>query len=333
MATLSNAQTFPEPIDKYVNDYIEILTAAEANELRDMLRELDEERGIEFTFVGIDRMSRYGHNGEIEPFATGLFNTWGIGNASRNDGLLLLVAKDDRKLRIEVGSGYGTSLDAPMKGVIDTWIVPRFRDDQFGAGILNGTEQAIYKVTGAYPGHFDRSPLVNRWIWLKRTAGVLLFALVLPGGWLVWKSYKAAKRRYPRKCPVDGTTMGRILDEFEINHLNEGQLTEERVGSVDYDIWKCPTCEHKIIEAYTKRGFKFGACRECGYRTAENDTKTIYAASHSSTGLRRTTYNCKNCSANYSVDSIIPVLTYSSGSSGGSFGGGRSSGGGASGGW
>lgn len=326
------SQAYPEPLEKYVNDFADILTPSEEKELRDMLVEVEKARGVEFTFVSIALMSDYGHDGAIEPFATGLFNSWGIGNAERDDGLLLLVAKDDRKVRIEVGLGYGSALNVPMKRIIDNWILPKFRNDDFGAGILDGAEQIIFQATDAYPGNFDRSPLVNRWIWVKRTLGAFVALLFLPFAWVGWRAFKAAKRRYPRKCPNDGAVMGRVLDEYEHNYLREGQLAEENIGSVDYDVWKCPTCEHQTIEAYPKWRQRFGACRECGYKTVESDVLTIRSATKISTGLRCTTYNCRHCKANYAIESTIPVVTTTSSSSG-SFGGGSSGGGGASGSW
>ncbi len=82
--------------------------------------------GVSVTVLTIDSFRAYTADDiSFERFATRLFNHWGIGNADRNDGILLLVAKKDRKVRIELGKGYPSSYDARAKEIIDTVIVPR----------------------------------------------------------------------------------------------------------------------------------------------------------------------------------------------------------------
>jgi uncharacterized protein len=76
----------------------------------------------------------------IEAFATGLFNEWGVGSKEDNDGVLLLVAIKDRKVRIEVGSGFGHTRDIAMKEIIDTKILPEFRARRISAGIKAGVD-------------------------------------------------------------------------------------------------------------------------------------------------------------------------------------------------
>ncbi|WP_341367738.1 TPM domain-containing protein [Yoonia sp. BS5-3] len=142
------AQSYPADVDHYINDYANLLNDTEEDSLRATLDELYQETDIEFTVLTIPRMSQYGHDGSIETFATGLFNTWGIGDADRNDGLLLLVSRFDRELRIEVGAGYGDQLNGAMQYVIDKKIVPHFRVDDYPAGIEAGVTEIIYEVTG-----------------------------------------------------------------------------------------------------------------------------------------------------------------------------------------
>jgi uncharacterized protein len=100
---LALAQDYPDYNETFVNDFGNLLTSVQKAEIRADLKELRDKRDIEFTVVTISRMSDYGHTGPIEPFATGLFNYWGVGNAARNDGVMMLVSRNDRKMRIEVG--------------------------------------------------------------------------------------------------------------------------------------------------------------------------------------------------------------------------------------
>jgi len=151
------AQNYPDHFEKYVNDYGTVLEPKQEDEIRDWLKTLDRS-GIEMTVLTIDTMKDYGHRGEIEPFATGLFNTWGIGDAAKNNGVLILVSRVDRQMRIELGAGYAKSFDAKMQGVIDTQMLPSFRDGDYAEGIRNGVGYTIREVTGAFPTGFPELP-------------------------------------------------------------------------------------------------------------------------------------------------------------------------------
>lgn len=76
----------------------------------------------------------------IEEFANRLFRAWGLGGAERDDGVLLLVAPSERKVRIEVGYGLeGTVTDAASSILIQSLILPRFRAGDLPGGIEAGT--------------------------------------------------------------------------------------------------------------------------------------------------------------------------------------------------
>lgn len=333
------AQDFPDHYDNYVNDFAHILSGSEERRLRAMLQPLREKHGIEFVVVTIGRMSDYGHNGNIEPFATDFFNYWGVGNAQRDDGVMLLVSRYDRKLRIEVGSGYGTSKDAAMKNIIDNGIVPYFRRDEYAEGIESGVELVIHNLTGFYPGEEDMN-IIQRF---GRRIGdffkslgawsLAIIAPVLPFPMMAWRRWR---RNRPRRCPNDRMQMRRVDDFADDAFLNPGQNTEERLKSVDYDVWECSACGHLTIESYRAWFTRYKLCNQCGYRTLEAEQTITKEATRSSTGERRIDYNCVNCGNSFTEYKVIPVISESSSSSssgGSSFGGGSSSGGGASGSW
>lgn len=82
----------------------------------------------------------------LETFATELFEKWGIGKAKNDNGLLLLIARDDRAFRIETGYGLeGTIPDLLAAQITEKFLVPRFREGNFTAGV-NGTIDALQKV-------------------------------------------------------------------------------------------------------------------------------------------------------------------------------------------
>lgn len=85
----------------------------------------------------------------IESYANRLFRHWGLGQAEENNGVLLLVAVNDRKMRIEVGYGLeGTLTDVLAKLIIDNTIVPNFRQGDFEGGISAGVDDILAVLTG-----------------------------------------------------------------------------------------------------------------------------------------------------------------------------------------
>jgi len=329
--------SLPGYSDVYVNDYADLLGDAVETRIRDDLIELYDHTGIEMTVLTIPSLGTYSHHGPIEPFATALFNAWGIGNAARNDGVLVLVSLLDREMRIEIGSGYDPSWDARMKRVIDVGFLPDFRADAYQAGIETGVRETIHELTGRYPGSFDAGTFQQGWSWIfwRLTAlgdwiwGLVAVPLAGFGFWL-----RRYLRNRPRPCPKCGTMMTRLGEQADDAHLDGGQTLEEYLKSVDYDVWACPGCDHMDILRYRNWFSGYGACPQCGYRALTTTTKVLRSATTSRTGLKRLTYDCKNCSYHDTEKRVIPKVSKSSSGSGrSSFGGGSSSGGGASGSW
>ncbi|ABD08648.1 Protein of unknown function DUF477 [Rhodopseudomonas palustris HaA2] len=85
----------------------------------------------------------------IEPFAIRVAEAWKIGRKKVDDGAILLVAKNDRKLRIEVGYGLEGALpDVTAKRIIDEIITPKFRTGDFAGGIEAGVDRMIAVIDG-----------------------------------------------------------------------------------------------------------------------------------------------------------------------------------------
>jgi uncharacterized protein len=139
---------YPSRSDTFLDDYAKLLTESDAAAVRTMLTDLQTTHGTEAVVVTIGSISDY-ETGDttIEAFATGLFNAWGIGDAAKNDGVLLLVAINDRKVRIELGSAYGSGPSQEMQAVIDRYVLPKFRDSDYSGGIRLGTQAMIAKLT------------------------------------------------------------------------------------------------------------------------------------------------------------------------------------------
>jgi uncharacterized protein len=85
----------------------------------------------------------------VEDYGNRLFREWKLGQVAKNNGVLLVVAPNDRKVRIEVGYGLeGTLPDAVSKLIIENGIIPRFRANDFAGGITRGVDDIIQVLTG-----------------------------------------------------------------------------------------------------------------------------------------------------------------------------------------
>ena len=83
----------------------------------------------------------------IEAWSTALFNAWGVGKKNKNNGVLLVVAVDDRRVRLETGPGMSARLSDEAAGeIVQTVIIPRFAEGAYAAGILAGLDEVRRRV-------------------------------------------------------------------------------------------------------------------------------------------------------------------------------------------
>jgi len=191
---LASAQLYPDPDRSTINDFASVLTAAQRTDLHRQLTALREETGIHLVVATLSRQAPIAPDMEFEEFATGLFNHWGIGDSAKNDGILFLVMTEDRRIRIELGSGFDRGWDRVAKGVIDDTITPPLADNDWITGINAGVREIGSQI--ARPFAADEKPPADTaayWVF-GGIAG--FFALFMGGGW--------AMRRL-RKCPQCGT--------------------------------------------------------------------------------------------------------------------------------
>jgi uncharacterized protein len=161
------------------------------------------------------------------------------------------------------------------------------------------------------------------WGWL---AGLGLSGTGAAAGFSAWKRYQ---RRKPRPCPAGHGLMTRLDEAADDAALAPAQQAEERVGSVDYDVWACASCSERIVIPYS-RWSRYKGCPKCQARTLSSKTATVTAATRHSTGLEETTLDCAFCGFHDVTRRVTPVLpppSSSSSSGGGSSGGGSSFGG------
>ncbi|MGQ0621358.1 MAG: TPM domain-containing protein [Panacagrimonas sp.] len=110
----------------------------------------------------------------IEQYSIRVVDAWKLGREKADDGVLLLVAKDDRTMRIEVGQGLeGVIPDAIAKRIIEETILPRFRDGDFAGGVEAGVDQILGRVGGEAlpePAGPEGDKLFDGIVWMSMVA-------------------------------------------------------------------------------------------------------------------------------------------------------------------
>jgi uncharacterized protein len=124
-----------------------VLSPTEKQFLENKLVSIDDSSSNQIAVVILPTLDGY----PIEEYATKLFRTWGIGNKKTNNGILLLVAINDRKVRIEVGYGLeGAIPDITSNNIINNDIKPAFKQGAYFDGINAATDNIAKAAVGEY---------------------------------------------------------------------------------------------------------------------------------------------------------------------------------------
>jgi uncharacterized protein len=133
------------PLTGRVVDQTGTLSASDINSLQQVLQGLELRKGSQVAVLIVPTTAPE----TIEQYAIRVAEAWKIGRKKIDDGALVVVAKNDRKLRIEVGYGLeGALTDATSKRIIDEVITPRFRNGDFAGGISAGVNRIIGVIDG-----------------------------------------------------------------------------------------------------------------------------------------------------------------------------------------
>jgi len=182
----------------YVNDYADLIKPADEERITRMARELEQKTSAQLAVVTLESTQPQ----TIEMAAVSLFEKWGIGQKGKDNGVLLMVALKDRKVRIENGYGLeGVLTDVLSQQIVNRMIVPDFKAGRFSQGITNGAvtiisliaqdagvdiigtrpqmSQALQRPEGIVPGLFRLLFMLFLIIMLASGRGGLFTALML----------------------------------------------------------------------------------------------------------------------------------------------------------
>lgn len=379
---------------RYVSNPDAILSPQTQTALDSIVADVWRQTSVELAVVVVDDIEP----DDIQDFATELFSAWGLGKKDKDNGLLVLIAKDRRQAVIRTGYGVeGVIPDILAGQIIRHEMAPDFKRGDYDAGTL----KAVGRLHDALTEPGVRDELMSRYandsraadgssssffaIWLcvgaliaiamlaiitftwfstrgkdtftryvaldRYTATTMFLSFLGIGipavAYLLLRLMLNRLRRGKHPCPNCATAMRLIDEEHDNDYLTPVQDTEERIASIDYDVWLCPNCGETDILPYVNRSSAFVECPACHGRTARLVSDRIIRQSTTATaGEGIKTYECSNCRhrhyRKYELPKLPPIIIAGGGGfgsgggggfSGGSFGGGMTGGGGARGGW
>ena len=390
--------------NRYVSNPSGVLSDAAVSRLDSEIAALWDDTSVELVVVAVDQVDS---SLTPEEFATRLFEKWGIGKKDKDNGVLVLLSRDDHAAIIRTGYGVEGALPDIIAGrIIRNVMFPLYREGKYDEGteagigsiseVLRDPELAeelkskyandahagfendldgneLFTMYLAFAGTIAAVLLflviyaiassrrlddVQRYRMLDQYRTITLFGLFLTLGMalpaFLLLAYKMKRvRRHKRDCPHCGTRMELIDEEHDNDYLTPAQDTEERINSIDYDVWHCPKCHQTEILPYINRQTNYTVCDRCGARAMSLvDRRTLRPAIVGREGEGLDIYICKNCGNQHQKRFRIPkkqdptaavaagaILGSSlgrgggGGFSGGSFGGGMTGGGGAGGRW
>ncbi|MEK7667514.1 MAG: TPM domain-containing protein [Gemmatimonadota bacterium] len=320
---------------------------------------LESANGSEIAVVVVDSTSG------LTPFdfALAIHRGWGVGKAGRDNGVVLLWVPTQRAIQISVGYGLEGAIPDRMAGRIrDQQIIAAFRRNAFDEGILAGVRAlaaAARAETSARQGITPRMQTGDGGAARPGTARsgavgstssgggaigifftIVFFAALGGGGYALLRGWRRTRRR---RCPKCRTKMDRLNERADDAFLDKAERVEEKLRSVDYDVWKCGACSEAIKIAYSKKWSGVEECPQCKHRTMQVRQAVVRSATESAEGMARVIAKCENCGHKTEHSKVLPRIVSSSSSSsssgwsssdssGGGGGGGSDFGGGSAGG-
>ena len=181
-SSLASAVDFPSSPNpfRYVNDYTHTLTENEKNALENKLIQYSRETSSQIAVVLIPTTGEY----DISQYAFELGDKWGIGRKNDNNGVLMLIAKDDRKVFIATGQGLEGALpDAFLSQVIRKVMLPNFRQEFYANGISKALDYIIAASKGEFAPQAQEENTADEYIPFIMIALFVFFVILAEWNW------------------------------------------------------------------------------------------------------------------------------------------------------
>ena len=239
------AQSLPAALTDSVSDYANLLMPEQERSLTTTLKDARAETGVHIAVAVMDRIANYDGSGQsIESYAKKLFNSWGVGDKMRNDGILILIAKDDREMRIALGAGYDPVYDGLAQRVIDRDVLPLFKDGDYPAGITAAVAGVIGRIAVPFAAKTPPQDLITDDSWIAYVAfgifGVVAAAVAAIAGHRQIGDLVTRWQRCP-SCGARSQSRSRVVD----------QLATQTMSGHGMQTTRCASCQRETQLAYS----------------------------------------------------------------------------------
>ncbi len=159
----ASAYVSPGAPTGFVNDFAGMFAPSEVTDLEAKLAAYAQSSGNELAVVTVPTLA----GDPIEDYAETLFKEWGIGKAKEDNGILFLIAQDDREMRIEVGYGLEPELtDTESAVIIRNILIPAFQSGAYGRGVMEAVDAVVEAIGGEYlPPPAPTPSMTFNWFW------------------------------------------------------------------------------------------------------------------------------------------------------------------------
>lgn len=242
-ATTLNAQTYPERLLPGLNDFASLVDADTASRIDDKITNIFETHGVEVSIATLSSLRFYAQDSTIEDYGPGLFNAWSVGNADDNNGILMLVFRDDREVRIVLGEGFEADAQKEVARVIDEDILPDFRGEDYAQGIEAGVDGLLTRLIAPPPAN-TAVPTSDENNGSGNTLYYVLAAVVAAIAGIFGLNRRAAAKLAATPC----TNCGKTGLQKSREVLSEATLEAEGRGETRLT---CPSCGHVDATPFT----------------------------------------------------------------------------------
>lgn len=305
----------------WVSDQAKVLDSESEQRLNALIDRLEQKTGAEIAVVTVQRLE----DSTPKAFASALFNRWGLGKKGEDNGVLILLVMQDRRIEVETGYGVeGVLPDGKVGAILDRKVIPHFKQGDFGAGLLAGVEamaEAIAgealipenqaaKPVGEAPNTFYRTSRDTADKGASLLPGLLLLLLA---PFLLWWLLARGSLFRIHRCPQCGKRMRRLTEEQDDAYLSMPQQLEEQLGSLNYLVWRCDDCQRcDLARRPGRHASDYEDCPRCGHRTLHAKRAAVLEPTYEREGLVEIRRTCRfpTCSYKRTQKRRLPRLVW-----------------------
>lgn len=266
----------------WVTDMAGILDQPTQSQINSIITQLEQKNGAEIAVVTVPETSP---SDSPKAFATALFKYWKIGKKGRNNGILFLISKSDRRVEIETGYGIEVIIpDAKVGNIIESQITPKFKQGDFNGGTLAGTKALVAALEKPSASN-QTAPLSIAPNRQENPSGIapytptiatqlptlseepnqndnVLWGLLVAGGLITTLGTIAVKSNQLKIepegnsrfkgssrtcfCATCKKKMEKVDDSIVQATLSKPEQVAQQIGSLKFEGWKCPECSQKL---------------------------------------------------------------------------------------